>query len=124
MRQRAAFGRFLIFVFFVAALGPIFWNSPSVVAQSTESASPTPAKPFKHRKLRDPIQLADGLEIVYYWIAPRVAWDNSFQIYGEIVNKTDRTLDAPAFRFALYDEDGNTLGGVSALPHYHVIPPW
>lgn len=123
MRQRTGTTCYLALVILLV-VGVLATSQASAVGSNLQDvASPTSKKPFKHRKLKEPIQLADGLEVVYYWIAPRVAWDNSFQIYGEIINKTDRTLDAPAFLFTLYDEDGNTLGGVSAQPLYHVIPP-
>lgn len=93
--------------------------SPGPAVAPTPESTPLPERAH----LDEPIHLADGLDLTHYWIAPAPGKTDLIQIFGEILNTTDRELDAPQITFTLTGQNGDSLGTVLATPLVQTIPP-
>jgi predicted Zn-ribbon and HTH transcriptional regulator len=66
--------------------------------------------------------LADGLQVLHYWVPRSDPGGSNVYIFGEIENTTGAEVDAPSLGVVFYDREGNVLGATYALPINHTIP--
>jgi hypothetical protein len=103
----------------VAALPTPTRDDPTAAAVATELV-PTVAA--------EPVMLADGLELLYFYVAAREKpcrfnCNTTALILGEMRNGTDRALDTPGLTFTFLDGSGNVLGAVTASGLLQVMEP-